>query len=97
MNIQNSNSDELTFKDFVFIVKDWKKTTISNFKKILFFGLIFSFLFFGYAFFSKPKYKAVLTFVLEEDKGGGSGAFGGALGLASQFGIDLGASGGGPF
>jgi hypothetical protein len=38
----------------------------------------------------------VLTFALEEDKGSGGG-LGGALGLASSFGIDMGGSGGGAF
>ena len=34
---------------------------------------------------------------MEDDKGGGGGGLGGALGLASSFGIDLGAAGGGAF
>ena len=40
-------------------------------------------------------YKALLTFALEEDKGGGG--VGGALGLASSFGFDIGGSAGGAF
>jgi uncharacterized protein involved in exopolysaccharide biosynthesis len=47
-----------------------------------------------YASFQKPSYLATTTFVLEEDKGGGMG---GAMGLASSFGFDLGGGGGGLF
>ena len=46
-------------------------------------------------FFQKPIYFATTTFVLEEDKGGGG--LGGAMGLASSFGFDLGGGGGGLF
>jgi hypothetical protein len=48
-----------------------------------------------YASFQKPSYLATTTFVLEEDKGGGG--IGGAMGLASSFGFDLGGGGGGLF
>jgi uncharacterized protein involved in exopolysaccharide biosynthesis len=51
----------------------------------------------SYALVKKPLYQARLSFALEDDKamGGGLGA---AMGLASQFGIDLGSgSGGGAF
>jgi uncharacterized protein involved in exopolysaccharide biosynthesis len=51
---------------------------------------------FVYASFQKPSYLATTTFVLEEDKAGGGG-LGGALGLASSFGFDLGGGGGGLF
>jgi len=49
---------------------------------------------FVYASFQKTSYLATTTFVLEEDKGGGMG---GAMGLASSFGFDLGDGGGGLF
>jgi hypothetical protein len=45
----------------------------------------------GWRQFSSPRYKAACSFVLEEKSGGASGI----AGLASQFGIDLGAMGGG--
>ncbi|MFA6086654.1 lipopolysaccharide biosynthesis protein [Mucilaginibacter sp.] len=51
---------------------------------------------FTYALFEKPIYKAELSFALEDEKSSGGG-IGAALGLASQFGIDLGGSGGGAF
>jgi hypothetical protein len=58
-------------------------------------GVIGGIIGFTYAYFQKPTYKAVLTFALEEDKGGGG--MSGALGLASQFGFDIGGNGGGAF
>jgi hypothetical protein len=49
---------------------------------------------FGYAhFFNVVEYESKLTFAIEE-KGGGGGSL---LGLASQFGVDLGGGGGGMF
>lgn len=49
----------------------------------------------AYSYIKAPIYKANLTFALEDDKPGGG--LGGAFGLASQFGLDLGSSGGGAF
>ncbi len=57
-------------------------------------GAIFGLLF---AVLEKPIYKAEVSFTLEEEKGGMNGGLGGALGLASQFGFDLGNSAGGVF
>jgi len=49
---------------------------------------------FGYAhFFNVEEYESKLTFAIEEKTGGG----GSLLGLASQFGVDLGGGGGGMF
>jgi hypothetical protein len=57
-------------------------------------GIIGGLIGFTYAYFQKPTYKAILTFALEEDKGGGASGLGG---LASQFGLDIGGGGGGAF
>jgi uncharacterized protein involved in exopolysaccharide biosynthesis len=46
---------------------------------------------FGLGILEKPKYEAVITFILEEKSMGG----GGLAGIASQFGLDLGSVGGG--
>lgn len=51
---------------------------------------------FFYAYLTKTNYVSKLTFVLDDPQGGNSG-FGGALGLASQFGIDLGGGAGDAF
>ncbi|WP_454803121.1 hypothetical protein [Mucilaginibacter phyllosphaerae] len=47
-----------------------------------------------YAFLKKPIYQATLSFALKDDKAIG-GWLSAALGLASQFGIDLGSGNGG--
>jgi hypothetical protein len=57
-------------------------------------GLIGGGLGFGYAhFYNVVEYESKLTFAIEEKSGGG----GSLLGLASQFGVDLGGGGGGMF
>lgn len=57
-------------------------------------GLLGGCIGFGYAhFFNVEEYESKLTFAIEE-KGGGGGSL---LGLASQFGVDLGGGGGGMF
>jgi len=57
-------------------------------------GLLGGGLGFGYAhFYNVVEYESKLTFAIEEKSGGG----GSLLGLASQFGVDLGGGGGGMF
>ena len=96
----NANSeivnDEISLKELVVKIKEWFAYLKTKWKLIIAISAIGGILGFAYAYFQKPTYKAVLTFALEEDKGGGGG-LGGALGLASSFGIDLGSSGGGAF
>jgi uncharacterized protein involved in exopolysaccharide biosynthesis len=85
-------SDEISLKELIQKIKEWSAYLKTKWKLIIaisMFGGIGGFVF---AYFQKPNYKAVMTFVLEEDKGGGMGS---AMGLASSFGIDLGGGGGG--
>lgn len=85
-------SDEISLKELIQKIKEWSAYLKTKGKLIIaisMFGGIGGFVF---AYFQKPTYKAVMTFVLEEDKGGGMGS---AMGLASSFGIDLGGGGGG--
>ena len=94
----NMDNDEISFKELVLILKVWAKYFILNWKFIILFGLLGGLV--GYAIASKDEYKynASLTFVLEEDRGGGTGGgLSGAMGLASSLGIDIGNSGGGVF
>jgi hypothetical protein len=58
-------------------------------------GIVGAVLGLTYSIVRKPIYTATLTFALEDEKSGGG--FGGALGLASSFGIDLGTGGGSIF
>ena len=90
------NNDEISLKELIQKIKDWVAYLKTKWKIIFLAGVIGASIGLVYAIFQKPTYKAVLTFALEEDKGSGGG-LGGAMGLASTFGIDLGSSGGGAF
>jgi uncharacterized protein involved in exopolysaccharide biosynthesis len=95
-NTEQFDNDEISLKELVLKIKEWYQFLISKWRLIILAGIIGGLIGFTYAYFQKPTYKAVLTFAMEEEKSGGGG-LGGALGLASQFGIDLGSSGGGAF
>ena len=97
--IENSNvdNDEISLKEFIIKIKDWVSFLKTKKKAIFIAGFIGALFGLTIAIFEKPSYKAVLTFAMEEDKGGGTGGLSGALGLASSFGIDLGGGGGGAF
>jgi hypothetical protein len=92
----SENNDEISLKELIQKIKEWVAYLKTKWKIIFLAGVLGAAIGLVYALFQKPTYKAVLTFALEEDKGGGGG-LGGALGLASSFGIDLGSSGGGAF
>ena len=97
--IDNSNidNDEISLKELILKIKDWTIFLKSKWKFIFIAGIIGASIGFTIALFEKTTYKAVLTFAMEEDKGGGGGGLSGALGLASSFGIDIGGGGGGAF
>jgi len=96
-NNYSMDNDEISLKELIVKMKDWFQFLRSQWKLIILVGIIGGMIGLTYAFIEKPTYKAVLTFAMEDEKGGGGGGLGGALGLASQFGIDLGSSGGGAF
>jgi hypothetical protein len=95
ININQTNSDEVSLKELILKLKEWGGYLLSQWKLITLIGFIGSFIGFYYASTQKTYYKAELTFALEDEKSGGG--VGGALGLASQFGFDLGSNGGGAF
>ena len=95
-NNTSMDNDEISLKELVIKIKEWYQFLLSKWKLIILISFIGGIIGFTYAYFQKPTYKAVLTFVLEDEKSGGGG-LGGALGLASSFGIDLGTGGGGAF
>jgi len=94
MSEQNSN-DEVTLKQLVEKGREWFYYILSQWKVILLVGVIGGALGFVYSISKKPIYTATLSFALEDEKG--SSSLGGALGLASQFGLDLGGGGGSVF
>lgn len=92
-NIQN-NTDEISLKELIVKTKEWYHYLLTQWKLIVLAGVIGGILGLTYAFIKKPVYTATLTFALEDEKSGG---LGGALGLASSLGVDLGTSGGSMF
>lgn len=95
MNEQHINNDEISLKELIEKGKEWWDYLLSKWKVIVLAGLVGAALGLTYSFIKKPIYTATLSFALEDEKGGGG--LGGALGLASSLGFDLGGSGGGAF
>lgn len=93
---QQIENDEISLKELIQKIQEWVAYLITQWKLIIGIAALGGIIGFVYASFQKPSYSATTTFVLEEDKGGGGG-LGGAMGLASSFGFDLGGGGGGLF
>lgn len=89
------DNDEISLKELVQKAIEWYYYLLSQWKIIVLVGIVGAILGLTYSFVKKPIYTATLTFALEDEKGGGG--IGGALGLASSFGLDLGGNGGGIF
>jgi len=88
-------NDEISLKELIEKAKEWYAYLLSQWKIIVLAGVLGASLGLAYSFIKKPVYTATLSFALEDEKGGGG--LGGALGLASSFGIDLGGGGGSIF
>jgi len=95
MENKNIENDEISLKELIIKIKIWCDYLLTQWKVIIFSIVIGSFLGLAYSFIKKPTYTATLSFALEDEKSGGG--LGGALGLASSFGLDLGGNGGGIF
>ncbi len=91
---QQIDNDEISLKELIQKIKEWIAYLKTQWKLIMGIAALGGIIGFVYASFQKTTYLATTTFVLEEDKGGGMG---GAMGLASSFGFDLGGGGGGLF
>jgi uncharacterized protein involved in exopolysaccharide biosynthesis len=92
---QQIDNDEISLKELIQKIQEWTQYLKTQWKLIIGIAALGGIIGFVYASFQKPSYLATTTFVLEEDKGGGG--LGGAMGLASSFGFDLGGGGGGLF
>lgn len=100
MNLENkvdapTDSDEISLKELIMKLREWKKYLFSKWLIIMICGFIGGGLGFAYSYYKKPVYTATTTFVLEDEKSGGG--LSGLAGLASIAGVDLGGSGGGIF
>lgn len=92
---QQIDNDEISLKELIQKIQEWIAYLKTQWKIIIGIAALGGIIGFVYASFQKPTYKAALTFALEEEKSGGG--LGGAMGLASSFGIDLGSGAGGAF
>lgn len=79
--------DEVNLRTVILEIKSWIKIFRRNWLLFLICSLVGGGLGILYAKSKKRTYIADLTFVLDENKGGGLGAY---AGIASQFGIDIG-------
>ena len=93
--VQPIDNDEISLKELIQKIQEWVAYLKTQWKLVIGIAGLGAIIGFAYASFQKPTYQATSTFVLEEDKGGGG--LGGAMGLASSFGFDLGGGGGGLF
>ena len=94
MSVKNPN-DEISLKDLITTVKEWRYYLMSKWKVIAIAACIGAAVGLTYSLSNKPVYTATLSFALEDEKTGGG--LGSALGLASTLGLDLGGGGGSVF
>ncbi|GEP94781.1 lipopolysaccharide biosynthesis protein [Chitinophaga cymbidii] len=87
--IRQYEEDDISLKRFILKAHEWAKFLLGKLLVISISGGLCAGLGLIYAVFSKPEYTAELTFVLEDNKANPLGAY---VGLASQFGIDIGGS-----
>jgi hypothetical protein len=88
-------NDEISLKELLEKAKEWFSYLVSQWKVILLAGIVGASLGLYYSYSKKPIYTATLSFALEDENS--PGGLGGAVGLASSFGIDLGGGGGSIF
>lgn len=88
-------NDQTSLKELIVQLKEWSAYLIKQWQIIILMTFLGSLIGLLYSLRTKPIYKAEFSFVLEDEKS--AGGLSGALGLASQFGLDIGGSGGGVF
>lgn len=89
-------SGEISFKEFLLRVNNWRKYILSKWLIFLIAVIIGGIVGIVYSRINKPVYTASSTFVLEGGENGGGG-LGQYAGLASMVGVDLGGKGEGVF
>jgi uncharacterized protein involved in exopolysaccharide biosynthesis len=82
------DNDEISLKELILKIQEWIAYLKTQWKLIIGIAALGGMIGFVYASFQKPTYIATTTFVLEENNAGGG--IGGAMGLASSLGFDLG-------
>lgn len=80
----NAKEKEFSLKDLIFAIQDFSKEILRGWKLVLFFATLFIAFFLIKAFTTSITYTAELSFMVNEDEGGGMG---GAMSILSQFGL----------
>lgn len=93
--IKEPGGDEISLKEVILKIQEWWGYLLSKWVIILVAGIVGGLVGLFYAFNKKPVYNAEFSFALEVDQS--AGGLSGALGLASQFGFDMGGNAGGAF
>jgi len=91
----DQETNEILIKGLIFQLKEWYRYFQSKWLTILVAGILGGAIGLYYAWDKKYVYTASITYALDDERGGGLG--GGALGLASSLGFDLGTGGGNAF
>jgi len=89
----NTKDTEISLKDLILNMNEWRKYIFSKWLILAVAIISGGFLGLLYSSYKKPVYISTMTFAMEDDGLGQSAA----LGLASQFGLDVGGSSGGIF
>lgn len=89
-----SNTRQINLVELIVKCREWFYFLLKRWMVIVIAGVLGAAVGLSFSLLSKPNYTASLTFALEGDDGDGLSS---AIGLASQFGFDLGTSGGGAF
>lgn len=83
-NNASTETDEITLKELILKLQEFYRELIKNWKLVIFITIPFIAFFLYRAFTTPPSYAADLTFMVNEDEGGGAG---GAMAILSQFGL----------
>lgn len=92
-----SPNNEISVREIINKVRNWFSYLRSKWLVLLLLCIVGGATGYTYALFEKKVYQASFTFALEDDKGSSSSGLGGALGLASSLGFDIGGNAGGAF
>lgn len=85
----HTTNDEISVRELFLKIKEWILYLQTQTRFLLLSGVLFASVGFIYAHLQKPSYTATLSFALDDEKSSGLG-IGGALGLASSLGFDIG-------
>jgi len=91
---QTQKNNEISISELIGKIIEWSHFIKTKIGYVIIATILVASIFFAKAYYKKPLFIATVTFALEEEQSGGMG---GALGLASQFGFDLGSNAGGAF